>query len=309
MPVAGTSLAVDRDIGAGLDSDTVACSIDVCWRRVGARAAPRRRPVPPRVAAPCRDAVRCGDRTGPTLPLGAALLLPPTPPSSPVPSFALAGLLATGGVRSPVMATARKAGERPARAEQEQPTREAQEAREQPGRGSLDTLLSATYLDGIESKSLEELRAVRATCQEAEVSLSYLRRLAQGRLDIVHRFLDGSVDSRHEALAELVDDLPGILSAGSPRPAGPGRLPVFLAPDIEGSDLTAELDAVLGADGIAGLADADHEALVAIASELEVIEHRLSTDRRALHERIDAIQAEIVGRYKSGRASVDGLLS
>ena len=303
MPVAGTSLAVDRDIGAGLDSDTVACSIDVCWRRVGARAAPRRRPVPPHVAAPCRDAVRGGARTGPTLPLL------PAPPSSPVPSFALAGLLATGGVRSPVMATARKAGERPARAEQEQPTREAQEAREQPGRGSLDTLLSATYLDGIESKSLEELRAVRATCQEAEVSLSYLRRLAQGRLDIVHRFLDGSVDSRHEALAELVDDLPGILSAGSPRPAGPGRLPVFLAPDIEGSDLTAELDAVLGADGIAGLADADHEALVAIASELEVIEHRLSTDRRALHERIDAIQAEIVGRYKSGRASVDGLLS
>jgi len=196
------------------------------------------------------------------------------------------------------MATGREAGDQPAR-----------EAREQPGRGSFDALLSTTYLEGIESKSLDDLRAMRSACQEAEVSLSYLRRLAQGRLDIVHSFLDGSAGSHDEGLAELVDDLPGILSAGSPRPAGPGRLPVFLAPDIEGSDLTAELDAVLGADEIAGLADADHEALVATASELGAIEHRLSTDRRALHERIDAIQAEIVGRYKSGRASVDGLFS
>lgn len=180
---------------------------------------------------------------------------------------------------------------------------------EQPGRGSFDALLSATYLDDLGSRSLDELRAMRSACQEAEVSLSYLRRLAQGRLDIVHSFLDGSEGSREDALGNLVDDLPGILSAGSPRPAGPGRLPVFLAPDTEGSDLTAELDAVLGADGIPGLADADHEALVGVASELASIEHRLSADRRALHERIDAIQAEIVARYKSGRASVDGLLS
>jgi len=210
------------------------------------------------------------------------------------------------------MATARETGQQPARETGKQLARqgpEASDAQEQPRRGPLDVLLAATYLDGIESKSLEELRAMRSTCQEEEVSLSYLRRLAQGRLDIVHRFLDESTEPRDEALAELVSDLPGILSAGSPRPAGPGRLPVFLAPDIEGSDLTAELDDVLGADEIAGLVDADREKLVAIASELEVIEHRLSTDRRALHERIDAIQAEIVGRYKSGRASVDGLLS
>ena len=35
----------------------------------------------------------------------------------------------------------------------------------------------------------------------------------------------------------------------------------------------------------------------------------MSADRRALHERIDTLQAELVERHKTGRASVDGLLS
>jgi hypothetical protein len=35
----------------------------------------------------------------------------------------------------------------------------------------------------------------------------------------------------------------------------------------------------------------------------------VSAERRGLHQRIDALQAELVSRYKSGRASVDGLLS
>jgi hypothetical protein len=35
----------------------------------------------------------------------------------------------------------------------------------------------------------------------------------------------------------------------------------------------------------------------------------VSADRRALHERIDVLQAELVDRHKTGRASVDGLLS
>ncbi|HUD17843.1 MAG TPA: hypothetical protein VMQ59_11295, partial [Acidimicrobiales bacterium] len=77
----------------------------------------------------------------------------------------------------------------------------------------------------------------------------------------------------------------------------------------EESDLTAELDAVLGADEIATLGDLDSDQLRDLASRLEVMENRVSLDRRALHIRIDTLQAELVARYKTGRASVDGLLS
>ncbi|HEV3131097.1 MAG TPA: hypothetical protein VGY51_03970 [Acidimicrobiales bacterium] len=173
----------------------------------------------------------------------------------------------------------------------------------------LDRILTSTYLDGIEAKSLADIRSMRTECQEAEVALSYLRRLIQGRLDIVHAYLEhpGSDDSPD--LAALVEDLPAILSAGPGRPAGPGHLPLLLSPDTEESDLTAELDAVLGADEIGTLAELDIDQLNSIAGQLEAIESRVSVDRRALHERIDSLQAELVDRHKTGRASVDGLLS
>ena len=80
-------------------------------------------------------------------------------------------------------------------------------------------------------------------------------------------------------------------------------------PDTEGSDLTADLDAVLGADQIAWLAELDPEELRELAGRLEALESQVSLDRRALHLRIDALQAELVARHKTGRASVDGLLS
>lgn len=106
----------------------------------------------------------------------------------------------------------------------------------------------------------------------------------------------------------MVAGLPDIL-AGSGRPAGPGRLPQLLTPDTEAPDLTAELDTILGADEVGRLADLDRDQLSELAGRLGGLERRVSADRRALHERIDTLQAELVARHKSGRASVDGLLS
>lgn len=173
----------------------------------------------------------------------------------------------------------------------------------------LSRLLTSTYLDGIEARPLEDIRAMRSECQQAEVALSYLRRLVQGRMDIVHAYLDRPEGGTSPDMASLVSDLPGILSSGPGRPSGPGHLPMLLAPDTEESDLTAELDAVLGADEIGRLADMDVDSLRDLAARLEALEKRVSLDRRALHERIDKLQAELVDRHKTGRASVDGLLS
>ncbi len=173
----------------------------------------------------------------------------------------------------------------------------------------LDRILAGTYLEGIESRSLADVRAMRTECQEAEVALSYLRRLVQGRLDIVHAYLEHPGSDQPPDLSTLVEELPGILSAGPGRPPGPGHLPQLLTPDTEESGLTTELDGVLGADQIASLADLGPAELTDLAARLEAIEGRVSSDRRALHERIDTLQAELVDRHKTGRATVDGLLS
>ena len=172
----------------------------------------------------------------------------------------------------------------------------------------LVRILTSDYLDGMAEASLADIRSMRTECQEAEVALSYLRRLIQGRLDIVHTYLEHPGSDALRDLGTLVNDLPGILSSGPGRPSGPGHLPQLLSPDTEEVDLTAELDAVLGADEIGTLADLDVDQLNSIAGQLEAIETRVSADRRALHERIDALQAELVDRHKTGRATVDGLL-
>ena len=170
----------------------------------------------------------------------------------------------------------------------------------------LERLLAPDYLDGMEQRPLEEVRAMRAECQEAETAVSYLRRMAQGRLDLVHAFLDRADG---EDLEAIVERLPTIIGAGPPRPPGVGRLPSQMSPDLDKENLTAEIDAVLDADHIGALTAMSDTELRTVADQFSAIETRVSDQRRALHERIDTLQAEIVSRYKSGEASVDGLLA
>jgi hypothetical protein len=171
----------------------------------------------------------------------------------------------------------------------------------------LERLLVPDYLDGLRERSLEDIRAMRAECQVAEEFVSYLRRMAQGRLDLVHACLD-----HHEGggdVESLVERLPAIIGSGPARPQGYGRLPSQMSPDLDRDDLTEELDAVLDADHTATLTTMSEAELRAVGEQLTAIEQRISDQRRALHERIDALQAEIVSRYKTGEASVDGLLA
>ena len=174
----------------------------------------------------------------------------------------------------------------------------------------LDRLFAPDYLDGVESRTLEEVRAMRAECQEAETVVSYLRRVVQGRLDVVHSFLDHHNTGQSVGdLDALVEDLSSIIGSGPARPSGNGRLPSQMSPDMEKFDLTREIDDVLNAEGIGRLPTMAEEDLRSLAGSLTVIEQRISDQRKTLHERIDALQAEIVSRYKTGEATVDGLLT
>ncbi|HUC38292.1 MAG TPA: hypothetical protein VMR97_14350 [Acidimicrobiales bacterium] len=176
----------------------------------------------------------------------------------------------------------------------------------------LERLLGPGYLEGLEGHTLEEVRKMRAECQEAETAVSYLRRMVQGRLDIVHSYLDHGEDDAITGLDSLVEQLPEIFSAGPQRPPGPGRLPSQMSPDMDGdlaAAVGAEVDEVLDAQRIAELPTMSRENLLELAARLSALESRSSNQRRALHERIDKLQAEIVSRYKTGEASVEGLLT
>jgi hypothetical protein len=172
---------------------------------------------------------------------------------------------------------------------------------------SLDELLDPGYPGPLADRSLDDLRALRAECQEVETGLSLLRRVVQGHLDIVGaevaRRADG-VDGG--GLAELIDQLPELLSDRTHAP-GVGRLPQLMAPAEADPALDAELAAVLG-PGTGDLASLDDAALQSMAAGLAELERKVSGHRRSLFDRIDAVQEEITRRYKSGEASVDSLL-
>lgn len=178
----------------------------------------------------------------------------------------------------------------------------------------LARLLDPAYAQGMDAKTLDALHEMRSECQHVEVAISYVRRLTQGRLDVAGAYLRGAAghsgDPAGDAEAgihRLVEELPRII-AGPPRPAGAGHMPGPFAPDTDSGELTAEVDEVFGAATIAELPAMEDAELRGIVAKLSEIEGRLSRQRHEMHELIDRVQAEIVERYRSGRATVDGLL-
>jgi hypothetical protein len=175
----------------------------------------------------------------------------------------------------------------------------------------IAAILAPGYLDGLTSVTIEEIRARRGTCQAVEVSLSYLRRLVQGRLDIVlaevRRRDEGAPE---EDLHSLVERLPEILSDHVHAP-GNGRLSTFMAPgdtDLD-RELLGQLDDIVDAERLATLPSLSEDQVRSLVDQLTTLERSVSGQRRALHERIDALQEELVRRYRTGEANVDSLLS
>jgi hypothetical protein len=173
---------------------------------------------------------------------------------------------------------------------------------------ALDRLVAASDVGPLAELSMPELRKRRNELQATEMALSYIRRLAQGRLDIV---LD---ERQHREAGEsgrdvsaLVADLPKILSdhVGG---GGRGALPEVAIPAGEIDALVGLVDHVIDAARLGTVTDLADEELEAVADGLTELERRVSQQRRSLHQAIDALQEEIVRRYKSGEASVDALI-
>ena len=175
----------------------------------------------------------------------------------------------------------------------------------------LDSVLADDYVEGIEELSIDDVRARRTECQEVEVGLSFARRIVQGRLDIIHAELErrSAGEGRSDA-GDLVQRLKeGEMLGEHERPPGFGRLPTLLAPGETSEEFLAETDLAAHHEALGQLPDLADDDVRSLADELVRIERSLSDRRRKVFDRIDAFQAEIVRRYKSGAATTDSLLS
>ena len=75
-----------------------------------------------------------------------------------------------------------------------------------PEQRRLDRVLEPGYLDGLADRPVEEVSAMKGECTDLETEVSFVRRLAQGRIDI----LDAERDRR--ASGGSLEDLIGSLS-------------------------------------------------------------------------------------------------
>lgn len=158
--------------------------------------------------------------------------------------------------------------------------------------------------DAPSSLSLADLRALRNRLQDEDDAVSYARRVAQARLDLVQvelarRRADGSAAVLE---AELRDVLKQQLTGGPARPPRPTE-------DLSDHPISMELETVCAEHGFGRLDALDERELEALSAALAEFERRVSADRRARFERLDVLSAELVRRYRDGEADVDSLLA
>jgi hypothetical protein len=155
----------------------------------------------------------------------------------------------------------------------------------------VDRIIAPGYLDGLDAKSDDDLHAMKAEAEEVETEVSYVRRLAQGRLDIV----DAQRESRRAGrggLEDLVAKLPEILARDLRAPQARARVQHNLAPDPE-VEFIRDLEPLIGDDSMVRLPEMSDGELDALTERLHGLEREMSATRRRLHEVIDAIDAEI----------------
>lgn len=168
----------------------------------------------------------------------------------------------------------------------------------------LERVLEPGYLAGLADTSTEDLRAKRAECTDLENGVSYVRRLAQGRLDVIVEETKRRANGGGGDLADLVARLPELLSDGVRAP-GSGRADQELDPPEAVVDpLTAVLDGVVGPRIMVDVAELGDDDLSAAIIALRDFEERLSAGRRTLHAAIDALNDELARRIAAGEPPV-----
>ncbi len=179
----------------------------------------------------------------------------------------------------------------------------------------LQRLLSDDLLADLPTRPMEDLRSIRNELTRGEGDVSLVRRIAQGRLDIVGREVGrrsggAAPGPPSDEPTELLFAMPDILADGdgTARSAGAARLTPVDEPGPVALASIEALDGVASPQELSGVGDLDGEGLAALFERLRAFEIELSTVRRTLHERIDRLQDEIARRYRDGEASVDTLL-
>jgi hypothetical protein len=165
---------------------------------------------------------------------------------------------------------------------------------DRPANRRIDRIRDPSYLDGIEGHPLEDVRARRDECMAEREYLSLLRRLVQGRAEILKAELAsrGSDDTR-----PLVDRLSEILASDQPVTSRGEAMKVSL-PEQEMLLARRRIERLVADAGISDPSELDDDRLKEAVDVLASEEREVSAQRGDVHRVLDALQDELKRRYK-----------
>jgi anti-sigma-K factor RsiG len=164
------------------------------------------------------------------------------------------------------------------------------------GHRRIDRVQDPSFLDGLEGLSLEDLRARRDECLAEREYLSLLRRLVQGRAEILKAEL---VSRGGDATSSpLVERLAGILAGDEPQTASRGEAVRVGVPEEEMLLARRRVERLVADTGISDPSALEDEQLAEAVELLAKEERTVSDTRREVLRILDNLQDELKRRYR-----------
>jgi hypothetical protein len=159
----------------------------------------------------------------------------------------------------------------------------------------VDRVVDPSFLDGLEDMTLDQLRALDADARDAELEVSFERRLYQARIDIVKAELDRREKGDDSS---LVDRLAQILASDAPRQESEQPLP-SRAPDLSRMPRNADVprrreEEMIGETTLARLPRMSTDEVRQALESLEERESIISERRKSVHAVVDRIREELI---------------
>ena len=151
---------------------------------------------------------------------------------------------------------------------------------------------------------LEQLRTARRELEDEENELSYVRRLLQGRIDIIR----AELSRRAGHGTDVLSSLPAILADAPSTAKGQSR---HVGTDQPARRHATAIKAERAANELssANLQDLSEPQLRNSLATLQRYERQVSHARAQIHTKMNGMSAELTRRYREGSAQVDDLLA
>lgn len=165
-----------------------------------------------------------------------------------------------------------------------------------PANRRIDRIRDAGFIEGLAELNLDDLRVRRDECLAEREYLSLLRRLVQGRAEILAAELE--TRGGHSDRASLIDRLSTILAGEEAHDAPRGEAVRVGVPEDELFLARRRIESLVADAGISDPTTLDDERLAAAVELLTVEEREVSGARLDVIGVLDTVQDELKRRYK-----------